>query len=168
MEEIFEPLKINELYEISKLGNVRNAKTKRILKPRKSFEHCGVVLYDNDSKSTAYRMHRLVALQWIDNPQNKPFVDHIDNDKHNNKLENLRWATNSENQQNQIKRKNSTSEKHMGLCKLKNRNLWKVGLKLNGKQINLGYAKTEEEGATRWNDYIIANKLTEFYKLNVV
>lgn len=48
-------------------------------------------------KTKGFQVHRLIALTFIDNPYNKPFVNHIDENKSNNKLENLNWVTNSEN-----------------------------------------------------------------------
>ena len=47
-----------------------------------------------------YKVHRLVAECYIPNPENKPFIDHINRRKHDNRVENLRWATNSENMRN--------------------------------------------------------------------
>jgi hypothetical protein len=48
-------------------------------------------------KGKHYKVHRLVAETWLDNPEKKPQVDHIDNVRHNNTLANLRWVTRSEN-----------------------------------------------------------------------
>lgn len=47
-------------------------------------------------------VHRLIALTFLDNPKNKPTVDHIDRNPKNNNLSNLRWATYSEQNKNQV------------------------------------------------------------------
>jgi len=90
-------------YEVSNLGNVRNKKTNKILKPREfkkrsNYICYGVQLY-NDTRQLGYhkKIHKLVAEAFIPNPENKPEIDHIDRNSSNNKVDNLRWATRSEN-----------------------------------------------------------------------
>jgi len=48
-------------------------------------------------KRKHFRIHRLVAMTWLDNPKNKPCVNHINGNKLDNKMENLEWCTASEN-----------------------------------------------------------------------
>ena len=47
-----------------------------------------------------YYKHRIIAQQFIDNPDSLPFVDHINHDRTDNRIENIRWVSNSENQFN--------------------------------------------------------------------
>ena len=70
-----------------------------ILKPKltKNGYH-ELALYDSGTKKyTWYRLNRLVAMVFIPNPENKPFVNHIDGNKTNNHVENLEWVTHQEN-----------------------------------------------------------------------
>ena len=55
-----------------------------------------ICLY-KDGKRKTFKVHRLLAIAFIPNPQNKPFIDHINGIKHDNRLENLRWVTHQEN-----------------------------------------------------------------------
>lgn len=77
-------------YQISNLGNVKNAKTGRILKQNKK-RYSNVVLYIK-SKPKYYRVHRLVAEAFIPNPNNYPYINHKDENKQNNNVENLEWC----------------------------------------------------------------------------
>lgn len=69
-------------------------------KPIKTIQHCTgykVIHLCKNGKPKMYRHHRLVALTFIDNPENKEFVNHKDGDKTNNHPSNLEWCTAKEN-----------------------------------------------------------------------
>jgi len=143
--EIYKPVTgYEDLYEISDFGNVRNCKTGRILKgsERKNGYLC-VHFYVN-GKNKFYLIHRLVALTFLENPENKPSVDHIDRNKQNNRLENLKWCTNSENQINTgIYSTNTSGIKGVGFHKAINK--YMAYIYKNGIQTHLGLFNTFEE-----------------------
>ena len=90
-------LKENENYSINEKGEIKNNITKKILSPsiNKDSGYYQIDLW-KDNKSRKYTLHRLVANNFIPNPENKPTVDHIDGNRLNNNVSNLRWATYSE------------------------------------------------------------------------
>jgi hypothetical protein len=94
-KEVWKEVANYDNYEVSSFGNVRNSKTGRILKSTNKGGYCYVGLSCGKTKS--YMVHRLVALSFIPNPENKAQVNHIDKNGLNNKLSNLEWTTNQEN-----------------------------------------------------------------------
>lgn len=81
------------LYEVSTKGRVRNKKTNRILGGAyNQFGYKRIIL-----KGKKYLIHRLVALAFIPNPQNLPYINHIDENKNNNDISNLEWVSASYN-----------------------------------------------------------------------
>lgn len=84
-------------YSVTYDGVVRNDRTGHILKPVTSNSgYCCVKLWDRGRGKNSF-VHRLVALAFVPNPDNKPEVNHIDGDKKNNSASNLEWVTAAEN-----------------------------------------------------------------------
>ena len=82
-------------YQVSEEGQIRNKQTEYVFQT-KVHAACGYVYVcvrlDDDTSRTK-RLHRLIALTFLPNPENKPTVDHINRDRGDNRVENLRWAT---------------------------------------------------------------------------
>ena len=89
MQEEYKTIEGYENYEISNLGNVKSKKTGKILKQSLHNGYYAVSVSKN-SKSKHLDIHRIIALSFIPNPNNKSCVDHINRMKTDNSLENLR------------------------------------------------------------------------------
>jgi hypothetical protein len=138
MEEIFKTIDGFENYEISNLGNVRNNKTGRFLKVNVNcWGYCYIGL-QKDKKRETKRIHRLVAETFIKKIVDKSFVDHIDNNKLNNSVINLRWCTKQENNRNKSLQKNNTSGTK-GVVFEKRKNQWRSRITINGVLHHIGY-----------------------------
>ena len=96
MEEIWKPIEGFDSYEISNLGNVKNIKKDKELKKQLN-KYYSVGLYDNNGKCHKKLVHRLVAQAFIPNPNNLSIVNHKDENKLNNRVDNLEWTTLEEN-----------------------------------------------------------------------
>ena len=101
--EIWEDIEEFPDYQVSNLGRVRSCKFDKIkvMKPgiqeqNKSCYYHFVMLSKDNHKFNRY-VHRLVGKAFIPNPENKPQIDHINRNGLDNRVENLRWATRSEN-----------------------------------------------------------------------
>ena len=136
--ETYKVIKGFEGYSVSDFGNVKNNKSGRILRGGscKAHKHFNVVLRENN-KSHNKNVHSLVANAFIENPQNKSCIDHIDNNPQNNNISNLRWATDSQNNQNKSMMTNNTSGVK-GVCWSKASNKWMSRINIDGIAIHLG------------------------------
>lgn len=95
MEE-WRPIQNFPNYDVSNLGNIKNITTHKMLKPCVKSGYYHVSLVNNENKQN-FKVHRLVALAFIENPENKSDVNHKDKNKLNNNLSNLEWMTRREN-----------------------------------------------------------------------
>ncbi len=84
-------------YIITNDGKVYNLKRKRFLISTRIATGYMSINLSNNKKIKTFNVHRLVALLFLDNPNNLPEVNHIDFDKTNNKIENLEWVSSSDN-----------------------------------------------------------------------
>lgn len=85
-----------EKYEINKYGVVRNIKTSKIISTYFSKGYKMITLYKRNKsviKKNNYSIHRLLAINFIDNPNNYPYVNHIDGNSFNHDISNLEWCT---------------------------------------------------------------------------
>lgn len=108
--EIWKIISENNHYEISSFGRIRSTfppanpkrkdrpgrgtKYRKIRLTKQGYPHISIRV---DQKLTILRLHRLVAEAFIPNPENKPYVNHIDGNKKNNNVSNLEWVTPKEN-----------------------------------------------------------------------
>lgn len=119
MEEIWKDIDGYEgLYQVSNMGRVKSLErtrnmnlpshkkpapvSERILTFGKSLGYRSVTLA-KCGVNKHFRVHKLVALAFIPNPDNKTQINHKDGDKHNNRVDNLEWVTPKENQRHAIK-----------------------------------------------------------------
>lgn len=103
------------LYQVSSLGRVKSTgtvwngwvyhKKKETIRKSNANVKNGYhsLCLSKDSKVKRHYVHRLVGESFIDNPLNKPQINHLDGNKNNNKVDNLEWVTRKENVQHAIK-----------------------------------------------------------------
>lgn len=114
MKEIWRDIKGYKNYQVSNLGRIKSLKRnvpftnrwgqrithlqkERILKAKKQFNGYLAISLSNNGEHKTYLVHRLVAEAFILKTDNKSQVDHINGDKTDNRVENLRWVTPKEN-----------------------------------------------------------------------
>lgn len=95
MIEIFKDIEgYKGLYQVSNLGNIKSLKFRKekTLKPKKDKDGYLMVNLYKEKKPKTFKVHRLVAQAFIENPNNLPEVNHKDEDKTNNHVTNLEWC----------------------------------------------------------------------------
>lgn len=131
----------NNKYAVSKTGEVRRnkdleskspGKLGRILKPHINNEGYYVVNLRINNITESFLVHRLVAITFLDNPNNYPVVNHIDSNRMNNRVENLEWCTYSHNNKHGYETGNRTlTEKQIEVRRKPSTHLYKKVAKID-------------------------------------
>ena len=156
MKEIYKSIKGFDKYEVSNLGNVRSLNYKRTgkirnIKLQKHNEGYLKVSLRKDNKSINYFVHQLVAIAFLNhNINSNMVVNHINEDRSDNKIVNLEVVTYSENYKHS-KDKSKTTSKYFGVYFNKNSMKYITQIHINKKIIHLGHFETEEEANDFYN-----------------
>ena len=142
--EVFRSINGYDNYAISSFGRIKNTKTGRILKGFDDGRGYVIVQLFKDGNRRNHKIHRLVANAFLDNPNDKLCVDHKDNNKTNNNISNLRFATTKENSQNSKLSNNNTSNVK-GVYFNKKAKKWHARIMIDGIQIHIGYYDNLED-----------------------
>jgi hypothetical protein len=148
------------LYQVSNMGRVKslgNNETRKdkILKnclDRLGYSHISLC---NDSKIKKYSTHQLVAMAFLNhNPcGHKLVIDHINDVKNDNRLENLQLITQRDNC---YKTQGKYSSKYKGVCWDKARNKWHAKITINKKKMFLGYFEKEYDASVAYQNKLLS------------
>lgn len=144
------------LYEINQKGEVRNYKNKRLLKPYLNEKGYQTVTLSKEGKTKKKKVHRLVALTFLNNPDMLPDVNHKDYDRKNNHVSNLEWMGRKENVNYSSSNGNfvtagptkASVTGTRGVSWSKEKNMWRVRIGINYKRKHIGYFKDFDEAVT--------------------
>jgi hypothetical protein len=146
MDTLYDVVGYEGRYKINKNGEIWSSRYKRFLKPH--YNNCGY-LKVSLGRNNSYLIHRLLALQFIPNPDNFDMIDHIDRNKINNNLENLRWCNRATNEQNTTRHKdNIVGFKHIDAHTRKHRSgntseYWRIRITTEKLKCKFEYSKSK-------------------------
>ena len=150
-------------YSISTLGRIKNTKNNHIRCADLNSAGYERLKYIHAGKPVRKFIHRLVAMTFLDNPLNKPMVDHIDGNYRNNRLDNLRWATRSENALNGKVRKDKKYTTLRNIVKNGKHFRWRICIE--GRIHTSPNFSTEQEAHL---DFLSkCNNLTNFLRVQI-
>ena len=156
-------------YKVDKFGQIHSLTRNLILKPAKQYEPNGsyylrVSLTGDEGKQRSFLVHRIVAQAYIENPENKPTVNHKDGDSSNNCVDNLEWATLAEQRNHSIEELSATfriqslgykckgsASRYRGVTKGKTPNRWRAKFTNDNIEYRLGEFNTEVEAALAYD-----------------
>lgn len=145
-----------EDYKVSNFGDIYSIRSGKLLKLLLNPSGYLIVVLCKEGKCTSKTVHRLVAKAFIPNLDNLPIVDHINKDKKDNKISNLRWSSVSTNRRNSSDCSTAVSKFN---CVYRNKNSWMVVIRINNISKYIGNFKTEIDAAKAFNQFCIKNNL---------
>ena len=119
IEKIWKPIiGYENLYKINNYGEVLSLRSNKILKPNNNGIGYFIVQLCKNGERKNYLIHRLVAEHFLDNPNNLPEVNHKDEDKSNNFVNNLEWCKHKYNMNyKQLQKRQQISKEYNKLLK---------------------------------------------------
>ena len=119
IEKIWKPIiGYENLYKINNYGEVLSLRSTKILKPNNNGIGYFIIQLCKNGKRKNYLIHRLVAEHFLDNPNNLPEVNHKDEDKSNNFVNNLEWCEHKYNMNyKQLQKRQQISKEYNKLLK---------------------------------------------------
>ena len=159
MEQWNDVIGFEGIYQVSNFGRLKS--NKKILNPCANKKgYLKTTLSKNSIKKQVF-IHRIVAEAFLGLVDGKPFINHKNGIKNDNRIENLEWVSNLENQCHKPKKESATS-KYIGVYKLKN-SRWRVQIGINRKVIYLGSFESEIQAANARIEYEKQNKIINKY-----
>ena len=160
------------LYQVSSLGrvkslNYRNSNKEKILKLNLNKSGYLHICLSKNGKVKAFNVHRLVAQAFIPNPNNYPIINHKDEDKSNNCVNNLEWCTYGYNSNyGTCKHRISTTKKEKGMAKGKNNPFYgKHHTEYSKKKISENHKVRKVKCITTGKEFNTIKEAGEYYKI---
>lgn len=163
-EEFWVPVHGFPAYAVSTHGQVKNVVEDKLLKQSKHNKGYLKVSLTNDEGYAYLYVHRLVLQHFVNNPDGKKQADHIDGDRTNNHVSNLRWATAQENAFNRVSVRGKKDAIPKGVTRTK-KGTFRASIKIGTQREELGLFTTIEEAAEAYR--VRAEQLQGEFSLSI-
>lgn len=168
----FIPIKDFETYAVNKKGEILNLRSKRLMKLYPNIDAGGYlqVTLVNENGNKTLRVHQIVAKTFIPLIEEKPFIDHIDRDRTNNNVNNLRWVNIYEQAENKgVQQISKTKKKYILLEDVKTKKNPNPSWRITIQNIKCNYKKRFEYATHTLDDIIkIRNEILLKHNIKII